>query len=310
MSLYQKYRPTSFEEMIGNELAVKSLEKAIEKKDHSHVYLFTGPAGTGKTTAARIMANKLGAGELDIREVNTASNRGIDTARDIISQMRQLPMSGDCVVYILDEVHKFTPDMQNALLKPLEDTPDHVYFFLCTTDPQKLIKALVTRCTKVQFTSLDAIQLLKLLKKVNKLEEGDVSRDILEDIADKSEGCPRTALVILERVLSLETEEERKQYLKDGYFGEADPEVIELCRALLDEKNKWKSIATILKNLNTSEKLVDSEKVRYAVLGYMNAVLLNGSLSPRAVVAIEAFSEPTYNNGKFGITLACLTTVL
>lgn len=309
-NLYIKYRPVNFSDMVGNESAISALEKSLDKKNHSHVYLFTGPAGTGKTTAARIMASKLGAGELDIREVNSASNRGIDTARDILSQIRQLALSGNSIVYILDECHRWTVDFQNAMLKPLEDTPDHVYFFLCTTDPQKLIKPLITRCTEVKFELLQPSLLLKVLKRVNRLESLNITNDILLTIADKSNGCPRTALVLLERIASIESEEKQEEFLRNTSIDSEDTEIINLCRILLDDRNKWQSVVSILKELNANSKLEDPEKVRYAVLGYMNSVLLSGNLSDRAVAAIEAFSEPTYNTGKFGITLACLRVVL
>jgi len=310
MTLYLKYRPTEFSEMLGNESTIQALESAIDKENHSHVYLFSGPPGTGKTTAARIMAVKLGASELDIREINSANSRGIDTAREITQQMRMLPMSGSCVVYILDECHRWTADFSNAMLKPLEDTPEHVYFFLCTTDPQKLIKPLKSRCTEVKFESLSVEYISKLLRRINKKEGTKVSKEHIEQIAENSEGCPRKAIVILERLIALDDEISREQYLKTCNVLEDEKEVIELCRALLNDKQGWSEIAKLVKELNANGKLDDPERVRYAVLGYMNAVLLSGKKMPRAISAMEAFSEPTYNTGKFGITLACISTII
>lgn len=310
MTLYLKHRPAEFSEMLGNESTIKALESAIEKENHSHVYLFSGPPGTGKTTAARIMSVKLGASELDIREINSANSRGIDTAREITQQMRMLPMYGSCIVYILDEAHKFTNDMQNALLKPLEDTPEHVYFFLCTTDPQKLIKPLKSRCTEVKFESLPLEYIIKLLRRINKKEGSKVSKEHIEQIAENSEGCPRKAIVILERLLSLDDDTSREDYLKTCNVSEEEKDVLELCRCLLNEKQGWSEAAKIIKDMTANGKLDDPERVRYAVLGYMNAVLLSGKKNPRAISALEAFSEPTYNNGKFGITLACISTII
>lgn len=309
MNLYVKYRPSDFSEMEGNETTIKALESSIQKENHSHVYLFTGPAGTGKTTAARIMASKLGAEELDIREINSANNRGIDTARDIQNQIRQMPIYGNSIVYIIDEVHKTTSDWQNAMLKPLEDTPEHIYFFLCTTDPQKLIAPLKSRCTVVKFENLKTGQIYKILNRVKKLENLTVSKDVLEGIADKSEGCPRKALVLLERIISL-PEEEQELFLRNYAIDFDDPEVLDLCRALLNENIQWKGIAELLKTLGESGKLDDSERVRYAILGYMNSVLLSGKLNKRAMAALESFSEPTFNNGKYSITLYALRTIL
>lgn len=309
-NLYVKYRPIDFDDMIGNKLVIQTLQKALTKPDHSHVYLFTGPSGCGKTTSARIMAKMLGTDELDIQEINTANNRGIDTARDIMNSSRMMPMGGSTKAYIMDECSRWTPDLQNAMKKILEDTPEHCYFFLCTVDKNKLIKEILTRCTEVKFELLSAEDIIKLVKRVSKLEDFGLSKIVIEAIAEKSDGCPRTALVILERVGALESEEDQLAYLKKVYLSDDDPEIIELCRILIDEKSSWGDVAKVLKRLQVGGKLDDPEKVRYSVLGYMNAVLLNGKKLPRAIKAMEAFMEPTYNTGKFGITFACLMTVL
>lgn len=310
MNLYRKYRPKEFSEMMGNESSIESLQKSILKKNHSHSYLFFGPPGTGKTTAARIMAYTLGAGELDIREVNSSSNRGIDTAREIIDQIRMMPIEGVCSVFIMDECHKWTNDFQNAILKPLEDTPEHVYFFLCTTDPQKLIKAIRSRCTEIKFDLLSEEDIMSLVRRVKKKEQMEISSEVIEEIATASQGSPRNALVMLEGIMSIEKEEDQLKYIHQSQIGEDDIGVIELCRMLLNQKSDWSDVASILKKLGEEGKLSDSESIRYAVLGYMNSVLMGGKKIERAISALEAFSEPTYNNGKFGITLACLNTIL
>jgi len=307
-NLYVKYRPESFEDVIGNEAAITALQNALKKKNHSHVYLLSGPPGTGKTTIARIAASILGASDMDIREINSANNRGIDTAREIIQQMRMLPMNGNCIVYIMDETQKFTNDMQNALLKPLEDTPEHVYFFLCTTDPGKLIKAIKSRCTEIKTTSLPQEAIEQILRRVNKLEKLPIGKETIIAIAEKSDGSPRAALVMLEQISNADTDEQI-QLILASKGSEDDPEIIELARLLLNDKNGWKEIAELLRKLKENGKLDEPETVRYIILGYMNSVLLSGKLIPRAVIALEAFSENTFNTGKVGITLACLNTI-
>jgi len=307
MTLYQKYRPKTFEEVIGNEASIAALEKALTKKNHSHVYLLSGPPGTGKTTIARIVANRLGATDMDLKEINSANARGIETAREIIQSIRYNPQ-GKAIVFILDEFHKWTNDAQSALLKPLEDTPESVYFFLCTTDPGKLIKAVKSRCTEIKTVNLSIEKLVTLIKRINRLEELSISKNTIESIAEKAEGSPRNALVMLEQISNADSEEAIEKIL-DSKGNENDIEIIELARALLNEKNKWKDIAIILKKLKENGKLDDVETIRYIILGYMNSVLLNGKLIPRAVGALEAFAEPTYNTGKAGITLACLQTI-
>ena len=300
MNLYRKYRPESFEKMLGNRTELESLEIALNKKDKPHVYLFVGPAGCGKTTAARIAARKVGAGELSVYEINSSNNRGIDTARSIIDKMEYAPMDGESVVFIVDECHRNTVDFQNAMLKPLEDTPEHIYFFLCTTDPQKLIPALKSRFSFFGFPALDRKFIIRILKKVSRMEGIEISEDLLEEIADRSEGSPRRALVLLEKVMGLEDEGKMKNLITDEMSEEGMEEVIVLCRALL-KGEPWSEIAKCVKSL----KEPDPEKVRWAVMGYMNAVLLNGKRSDRAALTLEYFAEPFYSSGKSGLVLAC-----
>ena len=143
MELYNKYRPQTPEEIYGNDLAIKSIRSELNKG--AHVFLLTGPGGCGKTTTARVFARQLGADELSIHELNSSENRGIDSVREIMEQIRYTPLDGGKTVYILDEMHQQTSASQNALLKVLEECPEHCYFFLCTTNPEKLIQPLKTR---------------------------------------------------------------------------------------------------------------------------------------------------------------------
>jgi DNA polymerase-3 subunit gamma/tau len=310
MNLYNKYRPRTFEEMVGNETAIQTMGKAIKKPNHSHTYLLSGPPGTGKTTIARIMATMLGASDMDIREINTASNRGIDTAREIIQQMRLNPMFGKTIVYILDECHKFTPDMQHALLKPLEDTPEHVYFFLCTTDPNKLIAAIKSRCTAIKTVLLKPEQLTIIIKRVAKLENIKLTGEMIELIADHAKGSPRKALVELERIAVLESEKERKDFIEGDSVDEEDADVSKLFGVLLRNKSGWVEVADVLKLLSENGKMDNADDIRYAIMGMANSMLLNGKMVKRNAIILEAFSDVNYNSGKFGLTLACLRVTI
>jgi len=151
-------------------------------------------------------------------------------------------------------------------------------------------------------------KIVTILRRINKLEELSISKNVLETIAEKADGSPRNAIVMLEQISNADSEKAIEKIL-DSKGNEEDLEVIELARALLNNKTTWKDIAKILKALKENGKLDDAENIRYIVLGYMNAVIMNGSLMPRAVAALEAFSEPFYNSGKAGITLACLQTI-
>ncbi|MFX0132479.1 MAG: AAA family ATPase [Candidatus Hodarchaeota archaeon] len=297
MSLYKKYRPSTFEEMIGNESEIESLKELLSQEKIPQVFLFTGPSGTGKTTLARIVANYLGATSFDVHEINSANNRGIDTAREIIENMKYALPGKQIKVYLIDECHSTSKDFQNAMLKPLEDTPKNVYFFLCTTDPSKLIKAFKTRCTDINLSSLDSDLIYRLVKKIAKQENMDIPKNILESLSENCEGSPRKALVLLEKLIGLKDEKSMKEIISLGE--ETEVQVIELCRILL-KTNNWNQIKEILKSI--SEK--DPEKIRYAVLGYMNSVLLSKDFWKAALI-IECFSDPFYTSGKAGLTLAC-----
>ena len=303
VELYRKYRPQTFEDIVGNESAVKALQ--AELKNGSHVFLFVGNAGCGKTTLARIVAKEVGAGELSIKEINSADNRGIDTAREIMEQMRFNPVDGEALVWILDEMHMITSAGQNALLKALEDTPSHVYFMLCTTDPQKLIAPLKSRCSIINVKPLVDEEMKYLLKRTARAEQRKVSPEVLDKIIELAQGGSRKALKLLSKVLYLDSDEERIEVLEQGEESD-NVQSIELCRVLMKKNCTWSMIAEVLKGIDMS----DPEKVRMGVLGYMNSVLLNGKDSIEAVSAMQAFgSNPTYNNGKFQITIACLDTL-
>ena len=300
MELYRKYRPNSFDEIVGMETTIKSLKSELE--NGSHVFLFTGPAGCGKTTLARIVAREVGAGELSIHEINSAENRGIDTAREILEQMRYNPSDGKALVWILDEMHMITNAGQNAFLKALEDTPSHCYFFLCTTDPQKLIAPLKTRCSIINVKPLSNEEMTYLLKRTARAEKIKIGNEVYERICEIAQGGSRKGLKLLAKVIYLDNDEERLEVLKAGEDNET-PQSIELCRALLAKGTKWPTLAKLLKAIDMS----DAEKVRQGVMGYMNAVLLNGKATAEAVSAMQAFSSAdTYKNGKNAITVACL----
>lgn len=298
MELYRKYRPSNFDEIIGNESAIKSLKK--ELKNGSHVFLFTGPAGCGKTTLARIVAKEVGAGDLSIREINSAENRGIDTAREILQQMNFMPTDGNASVWILDEMHMITSAGQNALLKALEEVPESVYFLLCTTDPQKLIAPLKTRCSIVNVKPLNDEEMKILLKRVVKSEDKKMGSEVYEKIIELANGGSRKALKLLAKVLYLDSNEERLESLKSEDVSE-DKDAIELCRALLGKTN-FNSCMKLVSTIDVSEP----ERVRMLVLSYMNSVLTKG-FNERAAAAMQAFGQnTTFNNGKFQITIALL----
>lgn len=299
--LHLDYRPTELQDIVGNRDTVASIEAVLGRgKDYPHSWLFTGPRGCGKTTLARIVAARVGIADNDLRELNIGKLRGIDNAREIQDQMRLCPLSGGNRGWILDEVHMATKEFQNAMLKALEDTPGHVYFFLCTTDPQKLLKTVIDRCHRFFVESLGIKQLMELLNTVCDAEGVAVPNDVRRQIAEDADGSPRAALVVLDSIIDMN---EKDMLAAAARKAEEQKEAIELCRALI-KADKWMSIAKILKGMGD----YDPETVRLAVLGYCQSILLKED-SARAWVVMDAFRDPFDRNGRPGVVWACYMAV-
>ena len=297
MSLSNKYRPKELDEMVGNEDTIAQLESILSRDEGiPHAFLLSGPSGCGKTTLARIIAERLGCHRDDFMEMDSADMRGIDTVREIRRQMKLHPLSGPCRVWLLDECHQLTKDAQEALLKGLEDAPEHVYFIMATTEPDKLIKTVRNRCSHFMVESLSWTVIKKdLLINTCKGEIRTVPDEVLVEIAKAANGSCRAALVMLDKIIDLDEDEmlgavEAEQTI--------ETEAIELCRCLMG--GKWDKAKKILKGLQKQ----DPERIRRAVLGYANAVTLGDKQSRKGALILECFSEPTYNTGHPGLTLA------
>lgn len=300
MSLYLKHRPRSLERLKGNTNLIKTLTSILEADSTPHAFLLHGPTGCGKTTIARIIARKLGCKGIDLREVNTADMRGIDTVREIIQKSQYCPVESECTIWIIDECHKLTNDAQNALLKILEDTPDHVYFVLCTTEPQKLLTTIKGRCSQFQVKALTESEMLMLLKDIVHKEKEELDQEVYEIIIRDSMGLPRNALQILEQVLNAPVED-RAKVAEQAQFEYA--EAISLCRALMN-KSPWKTVNSILTGLKEQE----AETIRRIVLGYCQAVLLKSD-NWQAGAVMEEFIDPFYDTGFPQLVFACYRVI-
>jgi len=301
MSLHLKYRPKTFDEVIGNEEVIEILSNMLEKNDCPHSFLFTGPTGTGKTTVARIMADELGCVGEDLKEIDIADFRGIDMAREIRRKSGYKPISGPCRVWVLDEAHELTTQAQDALLKILEDTPRHVYFILCTTDDHKLKPTLKGRCSTFAMKTLEDRQMMSLLRRVVDGEDETLLKPVYQQIIQDGLGHPRNALQILEQVLSVEPDSRLKTAEKAAV---EYSQSIELCRALMNENTTWQGVSKILTGLKQEEP----EKIRRHVLGYCQSVLLKTS-NNRAGLIMENFLEPFYNTLMPGLVFACYNII-
>lgn len=298
MSLYNKYRPKDFNEMVGDSIIIDNLKTIMSQENKPHTYLFTGPPGCGKTTAALICARKY-INNAEVIEINSANNRGIDTAREIIEQIQGRPISGSNWVYIINEPHKTTKDWQEAMLSPLEFTPEYVYFFLTTTNPEMLTRQLKSRCEQVKFNSIDNDSLCRLLGKISRKEGKDIDEEVLEEIAFNCDGSARNALILLEKILNIGDKREALHVIKKGIEDDI-PEIKKICNLLLGKNTSWTEISAILDTIKDKEV----ESVRRMILGYMTKVLLDKD-SRKAAVIMESFLDPFYNSGFPGLVYAC-----
>lgn len=222
-TLYRKYRPSNFDEVIGQQVVVKTLKNAILNKKLTHAYLFTGPRGTGKTSIAKIFAKTINCSNLnetnpcnvcesclqilskksiDIIEIDAASNNGVDEIRELRSKASLVPTVGKYKVYIIDEVHMLTQGAFNALLKTLEEPPSHIVFILATTEPHKIPATIISRCQKFDFKKIVKEDIITKLKYIIEKENVIVDENAYDEIAIQSDGCMRDALSILDQVIA------------------------------------------------------------------------------------------------------------
>ena len=304
--LYKRWRPRKISQVVGQNRAIASLRKMMDEGTVPHALLLSGPSGTGKTTLARILRRFLKCSATDYQEINTADFRGIDTIREMRKNCQLLPMGGETRVFLVDEAHKLTSDGQNAILKLLEDTADHVYFILATTDPNKLIATVLGRCTEVKLNPIAEKDMQELLQKVIKEEKLTIGEDILDEIIEAAEGSARKALVILEAVSKVEGDVAQKEALmhttldKDLAF--------ELARMLLWPKgNSWTDIAALLRKLENYE----AEGIKQMVLALARSSLIGAKTGGppknpgRGAMVIEIFNEMDFYSRHPGLALAC-----
>jgi DNA polymerase III gamma/tau subunit len=291
--LYKRFRPKSFKDIIGQDSAVEVLSNYVKRKSTPHFLLFSGPTGCGKTTLARIMANKLGCGDNDLTEVNCASlKKPLNAVQDIQMHMGMKAVAGPCRVWILDEVQALsrTRFAQQALLKILEDTAEGAYFMLATTDPDKLIKAIRNRATVIPVKFLSIKDMQTLLRSISKKAEIDLSEELEEAIIDAAEGSPRQALVMLDSIIGLDESDKQIDAIQKASINHQG---IMIARTMFNPKATWKEMAEILKAVNE-----EPESLRLMILSYSAKILLGGGkLAPRADLIIQEFSDPFYDAG-------------
>lgn len=221
-ALYRKYRPSNFDEVVGQQPIIQTLKNAIVQNRIAHAYLFCGPRGTGKTSIAKIFAKMLNCEDEsnkpcgkcinckmvqngshpDIIEIDAASNNGVDEVRNLIDKVKYAPMQGKYKVYIIDEVHMMTTGAFNALLKTIEEPPAHVVFILATTEPNKVIPTIISRCQRFDFNKVSQKDIEKRLSIVCKEEKIEIDPEAISLIAQLADGGMRDSLSILDQCIA------------------------------------------------------------------------------------------------------------
>jgi DNA polymerase III subunit gamma/tau len=293
-----KYRPNKFKDVVGHKRVVDSLKSLMKEDKLPHSFIFAGPSGTGKTTLARILARKLQPNSAiePYIEIDAANNTGVDAMRELLESINYAGLGSSGIKFIiLDEAHELSKNAFDALLKPLEDTPEHVYFALCTTELQKIPKTIVTRCHTFNLQELRTDDVCDMLEYIHKKEGLSIPKEALVIIARESFGSMRQALVFLSQCRNCKDVDEVAELLASP---ENSTEVIELCRFILDGRGGWTRALELLRSM----RKMNPESIRIVVANYLTACVLNAKSekdSLRFLDKLQCFSKPIYSKQAF-----------
>ena len=302
MNLYEKHRPKTFAEMEGD---FSFFDKMLEKEHHSHVFLFTGIPGSGKSASAHALSNAVHANPSYKFHVNCGDDSSVETIRSFIEMTKLPPMADGPYFIMLDECQKLTNSAQNALLIPLENTPEYVYWVLCSSEPEKLIPALKTRCTLVNYPGLPERSIRNILKRIADAEGFDIPKMLLGDIAEIAEGSARRAIVIMEEIAA--ASEDQQESLLDQHknnFND-DSDVANLCKMLYLDKPMWSDVVSCLSAMKN--KGVQAESIRRTILSWGMSMILRGNKSESIPGVMRVFKDNVFDSDWAGLTIQCFS---
>ncbi len=270
VALYRKYRPKDFREVMGQEHIVATLEKSIKNGKIFHAYLFAGSRGTGKTSVARIFAKDVGCTDIDLYEIDAASNRGIDEIRAIREAVHTLPYESPYKVYIFDEAHMLTKEAWNALLKTLEEPPKHTIFILATTELEKVPETVVSRCQTFVFKKPSHATLRETILRIAQAEGYTLDTASADLIALLGDGSFRDTTGILQKILSASSEKRISLDEVEKIAGAPKEKYFDEVLSAIEKGDPAKALESIEKASNDSDmgvflKLL-VEKVRVILL--------------------------------------------
>lgn len=303
-SLYRKYRPDSFDKMLGQKHIIKTLSNTVLSGKVSHAYLFTGTRGTGKTSTAKIFARAINcqsplkdgspcgecevckalsnANNMDILEMDAASNNSVDDIRDLIEKVKYVPVACKYKVYIIDEVHMLTTQAFNALLKTLEEPPEHTVFILATTEVHKLPQTILSRCMRFDFRLLSTAELATYLEGIFDKEGRQYQKEAVRAIAEAGDGSVRDMLSVADMCLSYTNGKLTYEDVLEVLGASSPKLVIELCSAIIDgDAKRALEITDKIISLGKSVALLarDIAKMMRAMLYILNCSNANRFLA-------------------------------